>query len=64
LAKKASRTACGARGNKPHARSEFGDRVPRKDQLLERPDCWHVYYGDVNVGTIAVRPGVPADVNQ
>lgn len=30
----------------------------------ERPDCWHVYYGDVNVGTIAVRPGVPVDVDQ
>jgi hypothetical protein len=21
----------------------------------EREDCWHVYYGDVHVGTIAVR---------
>jgi hypothetical protein len=21
----------------------------------ERPDCWHVDYGDVSVGTIAVR---------
>jgi hypothetical protein len=19
----------------------------------ERPDCWHIYYGDVRVGTIA-----------
>jgi hypothetical protein len=25
----------------------------------ERPDCWHVYYGDVHVGTIAVRTGIP-----
>jgi hypothetical protein len=23
----------------------------------ERPDCWHVYYGDVQVGTIARRAG-------
>jgi hypothetical protein len=23
----------------------------------ERPDCWHVYYGDVSVGTIARRTG-------
>jgi hypothetical protein len=30
----------------------------------ERPDCWHVYYGDVHVGTIAVMPGVPIDVDQ
>jgi hypothetical protein len=30
----------------------------------ERPDCWHVYYGDVHVGTIAIRPGVPFDVDQ
>ena len=25
----------------------------------ERPDCWHIYYGDVHVGTIAIRVGVP-----
>ena len=25
----------------------------------ERPDCWHVYYGDVHVGTIAIRVGNP-----
>jgi hypothetical protein len=30
----------------------------------ERPDCWHVYYGDVHVGTIAIRTGVPFDVDQ
>jgi hypothetical protein len=30
----------------------------------ERPDCWHIYYDDVHVGTIAVRPGVPVDVDQ
>jgi hypothetical protein len=27
----------------------------------DRHDCWHVYYGDVRVGTIAVRSGVPVD---
>jgi hypothetical protein len=27
---------------------------------LEAPDeCWHVYYGDVRVGTIAIRTGMP-----
>jgi hypothetical protein len=30
----------------------------------ERPDCWHVFYGDVHVGTIARRTGCPADVDQ
>ena len=30
----------------------------------ERLDCWHVYYGDVNVGTIARRTGAPHDVDQ
>jgi hypothetical protein len=30
----------------------------------ERPDCWHVYYADVHVGTIARRVGCPIDVDQ
>jgi hypothetical protein len=29
----------------------------------ERPDCWHVYYGDVHVGTIAKRTGNPHDTD-
>jgi hypothetical protein len=29
----------------------------------ERPDCWHVYYGDVQVGTLAIRTGNPADTD-
>ena len=24
-------------------------------------ECWHVYYGDVHVGTIAIRSGIPHD---
>jgi hypothetical protein len=24
-------------------------------------ECWHVYYGDVHAGTIAIRSGVPHD---
>src|SRR6266480_5555882 len=27
----------------------------------ERPDCWHVFYGDVHVGTIARRTGAPIE---
>src|SRR5258708_7179053 len=26
----------------------------------KRPDCWHVYYGDVQAGTIAIRVGKAA----
>jgi hypothetical protein len=29
----------------------------------ERHDCWHVYYGDVHVGTIARRVGNPHDTD-
>jgi hypothetical protein len=29
----------------------------------ERPDCWHIYYGDVHVGTIALRVGNPHDTD-
>jgi hypothetical protein len=25
----------------------------------ERQDCWHVYFGDVHVGTIARSVGIP-----
>ena len=27
----------------------------------ERQDCWHIYFGDVHVGTIARRDGQPHD---
>jgi hypothetical protein len=27
----------------------------------ERQDCWHIYFGDVQVGTIARRVGQPHD---
>jgi hypothetical protein len=30
----------------------------------ERHDCWHVYYGDVHVGTIAARVGIPQGVDR
>jgi hypothetical protein len=27
---------------------------------LQAPDeCWHIYYGDVRVGTISIRTGMP-----
>jgi hypothetical protein len=30
----------------------------------ERQDCWHIFYGDVRVGTIATRTGNPHDTDQ
>jgi hypothetical protein len=24
-------------------------------------ECWHIYYGDVHVGTVAIRSGIPHD---
>ena len=29
----------------------------------ERPDCWHIYFGDVQAGTIAMRVGNPHDTD-
>jgi hypothetical protein len=29
----------------------------------ERHDCWHVYDGDVHVGTLARRTGNPNDID-
>jgi hypothetical protein len=30
----------------------------------ERQDCWHIYYGDVHAGTVAMRVGNPYDTDQ
>jgi hypothetical protein len=38
--------------------------TPTRRRYPERTDCWHVYYGDIHVGTIARRVGCPADVDQ
>jgi hypothetical protein len=29
----------------------------------ERQVCWHIYYGDVHAGTIAMRVGNPHDTD-
>ena len=34
-------------------------RVLTRRRYHEHPDCWHVYCGDVHVGTIARRVGQP-----
>jgi hypothetical protein len=30
----------------------------------ERHDCWHVFYGDVHVGTIAARVGAASSIER
>lgn len=38
--------------------------LTRHREADSQQECWHVYYGDVRVGTISERAGVPHDVEQ
>jgi hypothetical protein len=38
--------------------------LTRRRDPDSRSECWHVYYGDVQIGTIGKRVGVPNDVDQ
>jgi hypothetical protein len=44
----------------------FDGGMPKlaRRRYRERSDCWHVYFGDVHVGTIAARTGNPHDTDQ
>jgi hypothetical protein len=35
--------------------------LPRRRSTDAREECWHVYYGDVQAGTIVIRSGNPHD---
>ena len=35
--------------------------LTRRRSAEHRHECWHVYYGDVHAGTIAIRTGIPHD---
>jgi hypothetical protein len=35
--------------------------LTRRRSTDAREECWHVYYGDVHAGTIAIRSGNPYD---
>jgi hypothetical protein len=35
--------------------------LTRRRSAEHRHECWHVYYGDVHAGTIAIRAGIPFD---
>jgi hypothetical protein len=39
-------------------------QLTRRRNADRRRETWHVYYGDVRVGTIGERAGVPVDVDQ
>jgi hypothetical protein len=45
-------------------RNHGGHARPHPPPIPRRQDCWHVYYGDIHVGTIARRTGCPVDVDQ
>jgi hypothetical protein len=34
-------------------------RLTRRRSTDVPEECWHIYYGGVHVGTIAIRTGVP-----
>jgi hypothetical protein len=42
----------------------MGDAISPAAVTPDRQDCWRVFYGDVCVGTIARRAGVPTHVDQ
>jgi hypothetical protein len=50
--------------------SQIGAIIGRMPALTRRrcpearEECWHVYHGDVHVGTIRLRSGVPVDKDQ
>ena len=57
-----SKEAAEARGDCRPALAALQWGMPEltRRRSLESPDeCWHVYYGDVHVGTIALRTGMP-----
>jgi hypothetical protein len=35
--------------------------LTRRRNLEVPEECWHIYFGDVHVGTIAIRSGIPPD---
>jgi hypothetical protein len=47
-----------------NCRPRFNSTMPeltRRRSPDAREECWHVYYGDVHAGTIAIRTGIPHD---
>jgi hypothetical protein len=38
--------------------------LTRRREKEGHQQCWHIYYGDVHVGTIGERAGVPVGVDQ
>jgi hypothetical protein len=42
------------------ASTAHAELTRRRDQEA-REECWHIYYGDVRAGVIALRVGIPHD---
>jgi hypothetical protein len=38
--------------------------LTRRRSADPRHNCWHIYFGDVHVGTISARVGNPHDTDQ
>jgi hypothetical protein len=38
-------------------------QLTRRRYPEAREECWHVYYGDVHAGTLAIRSGKPHDTD-
>jgi hypothetical protein len=43
------------------ARSWAMPELMRRRSPDAREECWHIYFGDVRVGTIGIRSGIPCD---
>src|SRR5690348_8767216 len=39
-------------------------QLTRRRDPDARHECWRIYYGDIDVGTISLRAGVPTTVDQ
>jgi hypothetical protein len=49
-------------GDCSHIRTALQWRMPqliRRRSTDAREECWHIYYGDLHAGTIAIRTGIP-----
>ena len=43
---------------------QYGMPTLTRRRSAHRQQCWHIYYGDVHVGTIAERVGNPHDTDR
>jgi hypothetical protein len=53
-------------GTRPERLAVPEPRMPEltRRRSEDRHDCWHIYYGDVQAGTIVMHVGNPHDTDQ